>query len=216
MTCLDVLQMIQYANDSILFSSKSVIDELSVVLNTSLNNFYIWLNANYLTINFDKPTFTIITLRKKPSNKNIIIKNVSFSYSDSFKFIGLILDSRLSFNVHINYVVSKVSKNRGSFINLSYLPRSILHSLFFSSVYPYLYYCIEAKGWYLCFYNTGFFFLQKKIIRIIYGIPYFESTAPAFYNLSILKLSDMCRYFSLLYFTNFSSSYFAAADCSFS
>ena len=140
MTCLDVLQMIQYANDSILFSSKSVIDELSVVLNTSLNNFYIWLNANYLTINFDKPTFTIITLRKKPSNKNIIIKNVSFSYSDSFKFIGLILDSRLSFNVHINYVVNKVFKNRRTFIKMRYLLISIL---------PFLYFCIivsKPKG----------------------------------------------------------------------
>ena len=158
------LQM--YADHSILFSSKSVIDESSVVLNTSLNNFYIWLNANYLTINFDKPTFTIITLRKKPSNKNIIIKNVSFSYSDSFKFIGLILDSRLSFNVHINYVVSKVSKNRGIFIKLRYLPRNRLLSLYFLLVYPYLYYCIKANGWYLCFYNTASFYVTEENNKI--------------------------------------------------
>ena len=54
------LQM--YADHSILFSSKSDIDELSAILNTSLNNLYIWLNANYLTFNLDKLTFSIITL----------------------------------------------------------------------------------------------------------------------------------------------------------
>ena len=55
------LQM--YADDSIVFSSKSDIDELSTVLNTSLNILNIWLNANNLTFNLDKPTFTIITLK---------------------------------------------------------------------------------------------------------------------------------------------------------
>ena len=55
------LQM--YADDSILFSSKSDIDELSAVVNTFLNNLNIWLNANYLTLNLDKPTYIIITLR---------------------------------------------------------------------------------------------------------------------------------------------------------
>ena len=54
------LQM--FADNSMLFSSKSDIDELSAVLNTSLK--YNWLNANYLTLNLDKTTFTIITLKK--------------------------------------------------------------------------------------------------------------------------------------------------------
>ena len=77
--------------------------------------------------------------KKKSSNINIEINNVSLSYSNSFKFLGGILDSRLLFNVHINHVVIKVSKNRGIYINLSYLLRSILLSLYFSLVYLYFY-----------------------------------------------------------------------------
>ena len=61
--CADDSALQMYADDSILFSSKSGIDELSAVLNTSLNILKIWLNANNLTFNLDKPTFIIITLK---------------------------------------------------------------------------------------------------------------------------------------------------------
>ena len=62
--CADHSALQMYADGSILYSSKSDIDELSAVLNNYLNNLYILLNANYLTLNLYKPTFTIITLRK--------------------------------------------------------------------------------------------------------------------------------------------------------
>ena len=100
-----------------------------------------------------------------------------------------------SFNVHM----SKVFKNRGILIKLISLPRSILLSFFHQYIHIYIIVSRPNGGNYASTIQH-FFILQKKIIRLIYGIPYYESSAPAFYNLGILKLSDIYRYFSLLYF----------------
>ena len=128
-------------------------------------------------------TCTIITLCNIPDDINLYIDNSPLEKSGSFKFLGVIIDSKLTFHDHVNYVISKLSKSRGIFYKLNYLPENVLLSLYYSLVYPYLNYCIEAWG--SCCVSTmeSLFLLQKKFIRVICGIGYYDSTSTAFSRL---------------------------------
>ena len=55
---------------------------------------------------------------------DITLGGESVKHSDSFKYIGVILDSSLSLNQHINYLKKKVSKTLGMF-SRALLPLSI-------------------------------------------------------------------------------------------
>ena len=63
------------------------------------------------------------------------------------KFLGIMLDSKLSWNSHIEYISKKISKGIGILCKArKYLPKNTLITLYYSFVYPYLNYCLEVWG----------------------------------------------------------------------
>ena len=86
------------------------------------------------------------------------------------------------------------------FYNLKHLPKHILITLYYSLVYPFIYYYIEAWG--SCYKITinPLVIIQKSFIRIICNLTFYASTKSSFINLKILKICDAYKYFSLIYF----------------
>ena len=69
------------------------------------------------------------------------------SATDKLKYLGVIIDDKITWIPHITYVQNKVSKCIGiMFKARSYLKRNALVNLYYSFIYPYLIYCIEAWG----------------------------------------------------------------------
>ena len=106
----------------------------------------------------------------------------------------------MTFHEHLNHVICKLSKSRGIFYKLNYLPKSILLSLYYSLVYPYLNYCIVAWGSCNVSAIQSVFLIQKKFIRIICGLGYYDSTSSAFSRLNVLKVCDIYVYFASIHF----------------
>ena len=73
----------------------------------------------------------------------------------------------------------------------SVLSKTNLVSLYYSYVYPYLTYCIEAWGCAMQTHLHPLFLLQKKIIRLITFSPYLAHTSPIFLNLQLLPLEKI-------------------------
>ena len=62
---------------------------------------------------------------------------------DSTKFLGVYLDSGLTWRNHINYIKGKIARGIGILCKArKYLQESTLITLYYSFVYPYLCYCI--------------------------------------------------------------------------
>ena len=61
---------------------------------------------------YTKPSHEVVFSRKRiePHHSFLMINNVSVKRVPFHKHLGLILDSRLDFNEHINTVLSKVNK----------------------------------------------------------------------------------------------------------
>ena len=71
------------------------------------------------------------------------------------------------------------------------LNRKALTTLYYSFFYPYLTYCNHVWGSTYTTHTMKLFIVQKKVIRIIYGIKRRESTETAFTDLEIMKFPDI-------------------------
>ena len=68
-----------------------------------------------------------------------------------------------------------------------------LLSLYYSLIYPYLTCCIQVWGSTYQSHLSKLVILQKKIVRIIHGVPPRTHTEPLFSELNILKVSSLYK-----------------------
>ena len=95
------------------------------------------------------------------------INEHTFERVDSFKFLGLIVDQKLKWHVHINSMCNTISKNIGILYKLNFYSSDILKMIYHTFITPHFNYCIVAWA------NSNIrdmerlFKLQKKAIRIL-------------------------------------------------
>ena len=83
-------------------------------MNTELAKINKWIQVNKLSLNIDKTNFMLFKGGKKlQSSPNIQMNNVKISSIDKTKFLGVIIDDKLTWIHHIDYICKKVSKSIG-------------------------------------------------------------------------------------------------------
>ena len=117
----------------------------------------------------------------------------AISESEYIKYLGIMVDSTLSWNIHID----KISRITGLLYKIRpFLNNEILKMLYYSLVYPHLNYVTEVCGSADPIHLTRIFILQKRIVRMLthnevrqndYS---FLSSNPLFLKLEILKIQD--------------------------
>ena len=56
---------------------------------------------------------------------NVSLDNTTIDRCTSLKFLGVIIDSKLSFNEHIDVICNKISKSIGILNKLKHFPKNI-------------------------------------------------------------------------------------------
>ena len=111
------------------------------------------------------------------------------------KFLGVVIDNKLSWKDHVTHVASKVSRGLGMIIKArNYLNTKGLITLYYTFVYPYLTYCNHIWG---NIYQSNLKHLcnlQNKILRIIAGVKPGVSAGPLYESLGNIKLDDINKY----------------------
>ena len=70
--------------------------------------------ANKLSLNIKKTNIIIFkTKRKKTGNIIVKINDTEIKHVESNKFLGIYIDSNLTWKAHINHIVNKVAKTTG-------------------------------------------------------------------------------------------------------
>ena len=122
------------------------------------------------------------------------MSNSRLTQIECCKYLGVILDSKMSWVQHITYVKNKVSKGIGIMYQArKYLNKKSLSSLYNSYIYPYIIYCVESWGNVAKCLFDPLFTLQKIIIRIITIYSYDKSTQFIFTPLNILPLCNIIQ-----------------------
>jgi len=189
----DRLFSILFADDTSVFAEGQSVDEAVNVMNIELKKITTWLSANKLTINVAKSHFMVFhRSRIKINSKQILLGDSQLDQINFTKFLGVVIDDKLSFTNHIAYIRNKISKGLGIIIKArKYLNRKILVNLYNTFVVPYLIYCVEIWGNACDSYLDPIIKLQKKIIRFITFSTYTEHTIPLFLELNILPFKKL-------------------------
>ena len=192
---------ILYADDTNFFISGKNLDNLIQTANHEIEKIFDWLNVNKLSLNIQKTHYMIFHSRKNIKvNFDVLINNEIINKVECTKFLGVLIDSKLTWCNHISYLKRKISKGIGILCKLrKCFSSSTLLTLYYSFIYPYLLYCIEVWGNTSQCYLFPLFKLQKKSIRIIVSEKFNAHTKPIFLKLQILSVSKLHTYSILLF-----------------
>ena len=126
---------------------------------------------------------------------DVYMKNIKIEYASSARFLGVIIDDKLKFNLHINEVANKVSKNADVLYKLrNFEPNNTLLTVYRSIIESHLNYCNLIFGNAFPTHLTPLVVAQKKAVRIVANKPPLSHTDPIFFNLKLLKLFDFYKY----------------------
>ncbi len=183
-----------FADDTTVTASNKNLKDLQLVINSELKTLYKWLITNRLTLNMEKTKYILFTPKNKKINQYVTIKmnNRIIDNVEHIKFLGIIIDNKLSWQPYVRYLTTKLAKSISILIKLKgVVTRKTMINMYYSYVYPLLTYGVTLWG------NTyksnikKIFYLQKFALRVINEVPYLTSTNNLFKKCKILKLHDV-------------------------
>ena len=191
-----VLELILFADDTNIFYSHTDASYLMEIVNLELEKITCWFYTNKLSINVKKSNFIIFRPRQNRQTLDLAfnISNYSIDRVKEATFLGVILDEHLTWKSHIHNVARKVSKAVGIIYKSSFcLNNSSLRILYFSLIYPYLFYCVSVWASTYPSNLKRLITLQKRVIRIMSRSAFDAHTDPLFKNLKILNLESIYK-----------------------
>ena len=207
-TVSEYIFSILFADDTNMFMSGKNMQELEQKFNSEMIKVFQWIETNKLSLNIKKTQFMLFHGKRIVDHvPNIVINGIAISSTKSIKFLGVMVDDKLSWKTHIDYISNKVSKSIGVLYKLhNYLDCKTLRGLYFSFIYPYLTYCNEVWGLSYSSYRNRLFLLQKRAVRIICHSPCKRThTDPLFKDLGLLKLHNINIYLVQLFMFRYNS-----------
>ena len=137
----DLLFSILFADDTTVLIEGQNYNNIIFTLNTELQKLDVWLQANKLTLNTAKTHYMVFhRARIKCKTEKIIIRNNEIAAVKSTKFLGVIIDDKLKWKEHLQYIKNKISKSIGIIYKIRpYLDKATLKNLYFTFVLPISY-----------------------------------------------------------------------------
>jgi hypothetical protein len=166
-----------FADDTTLGKSDASLQRLKETMSLQYEKIENWLVANKLHLNKNKSAELIFTL-KNTNN----FDSVTFT-----KFLGILIDCRLSWHNHSDSLADELTKNIYLLRNLfNYVSPQTMKTAYFALVQSHIDYCIILRG------HSGasqrLFRLQRRVIRFIANLSYREDCRSHFKKLKVLTL----------------------------
>ena len=189
------LNCILFADDTNIFCSGNDLKVLCESMSLELKKLNEWFSENKLSLNILKTSFMVFSNRKIDDNVQIKINNYSLERVYVTKFLGILIDSSLTWKSQIATVYKKICKNFAIMVKLkSKLYCASLLKLYNVLIQPHLTYCTEVWGLGSKTDLLPIIRLQKKAIRCIVGLRPNDHTSSSFKQLNVLKFTDLMSY----------------------
>ena len=135
-----VLKFYLFADDTNIYYESKNLNNLEKFMNKELEKLYEWLSINRLSLNISKTNFVIFHPPNKPKIPvTILINKHAIDESNHVKYLGILIDSKLTFKNHIEELNKKVARAVGVLYKLRpYVTTKILTSVYYAIIYPFL------------------------------------------------------------------------------
>ena len=121
--------------------------DLQDTINRELDKLFVWFSVNRLSLNLGKTNYMLF--RSWPPDNELALKinNVVLPWVAATKFLGFIIDDKLSWKLHIQSVKSKLSSVLAIMYKaIKLINTAGMYTLYCSLFHPYLSYCNEIWG----------------------------------------------------------------------
>lgn len=190
-------EVTQYADDTCLFYFGQSIHDIIINAQKDLNLLNIWFQSNLLTINIYKTKYIIFKAKnKKISNHEPLRINNEIIYrSEQEKYLGLTLDSFLTWKPHIEKITNKLSSLTAVIRNITRcFPQKLRHLIYNALVKPHIEYLIEIWG---SAAKTNLNQLQRaqnKVIKVLFHYNYLTPTNLLYKKTKLLNIAQTYIY----------------------
>ena len=191
-----------FADDTNIYYEADSLDKLELTLNKGLKELHTWLIVNRLSLNIKKTNFVLFHPYNKQVQRNITLKinKKAISEKDSVKYLGIMIDSGLTWKTHIETLTKKISRTLGILYKIRPCANiDILKTLYYSLIYSHLNYAIEVWGSADTSHLNKLLILQKRTVRMItlsdkrQGDYSFLPSSPLFRKLDFLQVQDVFK-----------------------
>lgn len=199
------IKHIIYADDTTMLLSAACPNDLISEANSSLSRLHEWSSANALKINTAKTKAILF----RPRNKSVFI-NTDLLLGDSkieilpvFKTLGVVFNENLTWDDHVEHVVSKISSVVGvTCINKELLPVQVKVILYNTLFHSHISYAHLVWGTTTVTNLRKILTVQKRMLRHVLGVPRDHPSLPLFEKLKIMKITQMYPYRLCLTYIN--------------
>ena len=138
-----------FADDTNIFVTCDSPMVLKQEITTAIREVFQWFNANKLSTNLTKTSYTVFkNATNTPAYLNSIkIEDTTIKKVPSAKYLGIILDEKLDWKEHIEAVTASLAKITNSLkIMKNFVPHKNKHLLYYAYIYSKIKYGIEVYG----------------------------------------------------------------------
>ena len=193
---IDFCNLILFADDTTLYASHKNIKYLNYMLQTDLNKLDLWFRANKLSLNISKTNTMTIKPKNSPFINELKLNNKTLPIVENTKFLGIIIDNKLSWTKHINSIISKILVNKNLLAKARHLltPKAKKH-IYYAHIHSHLTYANTVwSGHMTSKQKNALEKIQKHCIRSINNSKKTSHTDPQFKALKIMKIKEITKY----------------------
>ena len=185
-----------FADDTCLTVNHSNLSNLQTELNLELIRLSECCKSTKLTINPSKSQLLVISPRMNElvMDFDVLLNGTTVPLSNSVKYLGVTLGSKLTFESHIKIRETNLSKAVGIICKLKcVLPKDALIKLYYALFHPHLLYGLLIWGSTYPTYLMRISSLQNKVVKLVGGGAFQDRATPFYYKLNIPKLTDLYK-----------------------
>lgn len=136
---------LMYADDTVILAHGRDRHEVATKLTVAMAKIATWLSGSCMTLNVSKTVCLYFSIRKNENQPDVVVNGENIRVVSHFKYLGVTLDSQLSFKKHIKQVCTTVKFNLRNFRHIrNQLPLDAAKLYMYSMIVPHFTYCITS------------------------------------------------------------------------
>lgn len=186
--------LVLYADDANIIFTGENFSDIEFAASLEMTKISQFLSSSNLLLNVNKTNFISFKTRQNRSSliPNIILDNYTVEQLTDTKFLGLIVDSNLSWDDHIRFLSKKLSSSLYALRRMKHFCNFKTLKMIYSSIFQsHILYGLSIYGGTSKKNLEIILGLQKKAIRIMLSLKFNDSVKNYFKELGILTIFDL-------------------------
>lgn len=189
-----------FADDTLIYVVSSTADEVCRTLNSELGYICDWLSANRLMLNESKSKVMYLGCKRDTVVRDIYANGCVLERVREYKYLGVILDDRMTFNAHAEFITGKIAKK------LNYLSRikndfslATRATIYNTIILPHFNYCATIMGMFTGEQVSKLQKLQNRAMRILLNANRYENLNRMRVKLDWLSVNEYIKFNMLIF-----------------